>query len=167
MLYAELKDEEALKLYADHPVHVECVRNSLSRPRLLIEPDEIVGLHRYKNKTVPFTTGKSGRSRVAETRRRRIANSFSSRSECSVSTSRARDSADILDTSHRCPRVRSRRLELYKMMQYLDFRLSIKILSLASPPRLRSHLGPCHASSDGRGTLEGSLWSLKVARAWR
>ncbi|GAA5936989.1 Dabb family protein [Sporobolomyces koalae] len=33
MLYAEIEDEEALKAYADHPVHVE-----------------------YKNKTSPFTT---------------------------------------------------------------------------------------------------------------
>ncbi|GAA5839229.1 hypothetical protein JCM5353_008543 [Sporobolomyces roseus] len=44
MLYAELKDEEALKLYADHPVHVE-----------------------YKNKTVPFTTGKLPQSGRLET----------------------------------------------------------------------------------------------------
>ncbi|GAA5837414.1 hypothetical protein JCM3766R1_000439 [Sporobolomyces carnicolor] len=33
MLYAELESEDALKLYADHPVHVD-----------------------YKNKTQPFTT---------------------------------------------------------------------------------------------------------------
>lgn len=82
MLYAELKDEEALKLYADHPVHVECVRSSSLQPRLLtVKGWNDSFWHRYKNKTVPFTTGELPQTVRLETTESRIAELFSSPSD--------------------------------------------------------------------------------------
>ncbi|GAA5947993.1 hypothetical protein JCM1841_002879, partial [Sporobolomyces salmonicolor] len=55
-LYAELESEQALEVYADHPVHEASVPAPFPSFSRLARLTSSTVAHRYKAKTKPFTT---------------------------------------------------------------------------------------------------------------